>query len=228
MTPKQAGQQFVERLLADPAGFTERGEAYQLLQCYFAGFPLDTLRPLLDSNNVLVQRAAVFITGELGRAASVLVDAVVPLLNHEERYLRYNALEVLAVCATGSRAAHFVALLQALEDIDPSIRVLAMRMVCNADSSQLQAGRVFFSSPHDHREEHARGLSVLTGDTVETRDIEQLLQSPAPLARRYGAIAAGRIFANTPALLDVAARSPDEDIREFCRRVRLSHGGRPV
>ena len=61
--------QLIEAMLADPIAFEEQGRANELLKHYFSGFPLDTLRPLLRSENVAVQRNASFIASELGSRA---------------------------------------------------------------------------------------------------------------------------------------------------------------
>lgn len=46
----------IGELLADPAGFKERGRPYQLLEEYFAGLSVETLRPLLRHDDMLAKR----------------------------------------------------------------------------------------------------------------------------------------------------------------------------
>ena len=58
MTNTQAAQQLIDEILADPIQFEAEGRANDLLHYYFNGFRLDTLRPLLKSSDVVVQRNA--------------------------------------------------------------------------------------------------------------------------------------------------------------------------
>jgi hypothetical protein len=60
MNTAYLGNPLIGELLADPAAFQERGRAYQLLEEYFAGLPVQTLRPLLQHTDTLVKYAAVW------------------------------------------------------------------------------------------------------------------------------------------------------------------------
>ncbi|RYD89779.1 MAG: hypothetical protein EOP50_17010, partial [Sphingobacteriales bacterium] len=70
----------LNELIEDPVYFSEQGKSYRLLQEYFKGFPLDTLKPLLKHEDLYVQSAATFILSELGRDGCQLITDVIPLL----------------------------------------------------------------------------------------------------------------------------------------------------
>lgn len=100
----EKGEELIRDLLADPQRFGEEGQGYRLLQEYFEGLPLDTLRPLLRHESPVVQGEAMFVASELGEQARPLVDDVIPLVQSGDRDLRYDALEVIAVCCEAERA----------------------------------------------------------------------------------------------------------------------------
>jgi hypothetical protein len=203
-------------LLSDSARFFEHGRAYQLLQEYFAGFPVETLRPLLGNNDSMVRRAAVWVASELGRNAQSLIRDAVPLINDNDRYIRYHALEIVMVCSFGENVHEFVHVVRALESDDEVIRVLAMRLVSNAHDQQLEAAVRRASSLGPLCERHETCLSdLLEAERVTPLDIVALLDHEQPLARRYGAIAAKRLSHNFPAVLDHALSNADPDVRQF-------------
>ena len=81
MKPSAGADQLIQELHADPRGFADGGRAYQLLQMYFKGAPLDTLRPPLRSEDFLIQREAVWVASELGIQAFPLLDDVLRLID---------------------------------------------------------------------------------------------------------------------------------------------------
>src|SRR5262249_35041189 len=141
-----AGEQLIQALLADPETFTERGAAYQLVKEYFAGLPLETLRPLLRSEEILVQEAAVYVASELGHEASPLLDDVISLLTSNERVIRFHAMEVIAVCTKMQRFNDFAYVVQELESDDAVLRVLAMYLMSRVMDWQLEAARDRFEA----------------------------------------------------------------------------------
>ena len=216
---RDSGQRMIRELLDDPIEFNKRGRAYQLLQQYFDGFPSETLRPLLRSHDAMVQRAAVFVVSELGADACHLANDVVPLTASTDRYLKYLALEVVAVCSQGEATNTFAHVVQSLRSDDDVVRGLAMRLVANANAQQLRAALGFFQTPasSDRLDEH--GLSVLLeGESVQPGEIRRMLDHSEPLLRKYGAMAAKRLMKAFPELLVTATSIEDQDVRQFCER----------
>lgn len=218
MTKEDArvGEQLVSDLMADPRKFDSDGRAHDLLQVYFAGFPLQTLRSLLRHDDELVQRAAVFIASELGHESRDVVDDVIPLIHSKDRYLQYHAMEVVAVGGKGDQAATFAHVARALENQDDVLRALAMRLVSRADVSQLEAAGRSFEAPDSHHRTHAYGLHVLVaGHRVEPAVVGAMMHDADPLNRRYGAIAAKRLLREVPQLTTEAKASDDADVRRL-------------
>jgi hypothetical protein len=128
MMPPATGEQLIRELLTNPRVFSKDGRAYDLLQAYFAGLPLETLRPLLRDDDLLVRRAAAFVAEELGIQAQSLIDDILPLLASGDRYLQYHAMEALAVCSQGEQAAAFKHVARGLENDDDVLRFRAMEL----------------------------------------------------------------------------------------------------
>lgn len=211
------GHPLIGELLADPARFKQRGRAYQLLQEYFAELPVETLRPLLAHENILVRHAAVWIASELGGEASPVLDDVIPLIGSSDRHLVYHALEVLTVCAIGSYVDRFVLLPQALESEDDVIRSLAMRLLSRADQSQLEAAARFAETLPASRDVHRAGLGLLATAVSRNQEVRQMLLDENAVARKYGAIAAKRLHSAHADLLQMATTLSDGGLSQFAR-----------
>lgn len=214
----QTGERLIRDLLADPKQFDEAGRAYDLLQAYFAGLPLETLRPLLRSDDVFVQRSAAFVASELGREAWSLVDDVIPLLRSTDRHVSYYAMEVLTVCCEGVHAELFAHVARMVDSDDDVLRALAMRLVSNADRSQLEAAQRLFDTSNPRQRTHSNALRTLAaGDRVEPGVIAAMIHDADPLVRRYGAIAAKRLLRESPSLMLEVGASEDADLGRFYR-----------
>lgn len=221
---EQTGERLIRDLLADPQRFDADGRAYDLLQAYFAGFPLETLRPLLRSEAALVQRAAAFVASELGSQARSLVDDVIPLLSSGNRYLQYHAIEVLAVCSQAEHAGNFAHVVRALESDDDILRVLAMRLLSNADVAQLEAAHRRFETSDPRQQTHHHGLlSLVAGGRTRPGIVAAMIHDDDPLVRRYGAIAAKRLLREFPSLMMEVGASDDADLSQFYRSVVQAH-----
>lgn len=213
---KASATDLIGQLLEDPERFCDEGLGYQLLQAYFSGHDIETLKGLLGHEDQRVQREAMFVVSELGERAIPLIDDVIPLLTSGDRKLKYEALEVLAVCGEGERASEFVHVVSALDSDDDVIRALAMRLMSRADNSQLIAARRNLRGDSIVQLTHARGLSVMIESLPEKADIvASMIRDQHPLVRRYGAVAAARLRATQPHLFAEVGRSDDIEIRKF-------------
>lgn len=213
---KSSGEKLISELLTDPAKFYKQGKAYQLLQEYFHGLPLDTLQPLLGHSNGNVRGAAIFVASELGDKAKSLIQEIALLINDSDKKIQWDALESVMVCSTGTDVEKFLFVIKELENNDDSICRLAMRLVSNADLSQLEAGFKLSHTLSHSGKLHEQGLSVLLkGNSVTEAEIILMLKNPEPLNRIYGAIAAKRLFRHHPKFLEFAASSLDSNISRF-------------
>jgi hypothetical protein len=213
--------QLIEELLAEPRRFADSGRAYELLQTYFKGAPVDTLRPLLRSGDLFVQRAAAFVVSELGAQGCQVLDDVVSLMRSSDRYLIFHAMESVTVCATGVRTRAFVHVVAKLEDPDEVLRSLSMFLMSNAEASQL-IGAVEGGLHSGHQE----GLRLLLDASASDEAVLAFIHSETPLSRRYGAIAAARLYEKNPRLIDEVKTMEDGEVSSFVDAVLRSRRGR--
>lgn len=221
MKPAAQAEQLISELLAEPSRFEE---GYKLLQTYLKGAPLETLRPLLRSGDSVIQREAVWVASELGRQAFPLLDDVVPLIDSGDRYLAYHAMESVTLCATGARAPEFVHVVAKLEDPDEVLRSLSMFLMSNVEASQLigALGGELHSL-------HQEGLRLLLDASASDEAVLSFIHSDEPLSRRYGAIAAARLYEKNPRLIDVVRTMEDAEVGSFVDSVlRMRRGRRAV
>ncbi|MFA6095082.1 MAG: hypothetical protein WC757_04335 [Candidatus Paceibacterota bacterium] len=213
---ESSGEKLISELLANPDKFYKQGKAYKLLQEYFHGLPLATLKPLLSHSSGNVRGTAVFVASELGDKAKCLIQEVIPLINDPDKKIQWGALESVMVCSTGTDVEKFIFVVKGLESNDNSICRLAMRLISNAVLSQLEAGFKLSYTLSPFSKQHEHGLSVLLrGNSISEADIISMLKNPEPLNRVYGAIAAKRLFRHYPNLLEIASSSLDSKISRF-------------
>jgi hypothetical protein len=103
MSSDDEANDLLHELSVNPRKFDEQGRGYQLLQVFFRGLPVETLRPLLQDPDPLVQRTGGFVASELGRNAAAVVCDVVALLTSSDIHAQNSAMEVLTVCGVGER-----------------------------------------------------------------------------------------------------------------------------
>lgn len=216
MNAEFVGNSLIAELLSDPARFKREGRAYQLLEEYYSGLPVETLRPLLRHDDAMVRHAALWVTAELGQQACVLLDDAIPHIKSEDRFQSYHALEIVAVCAVGAQVERFIRIVAGLESGDSVIRGLAMRLMARADDSQLQAGAAAADDGGVGVDAHVRGLKLLAAiEAADPVEVQRFLVSDNEMDRCYGAIAAKRLCNRHPELLKLAETVPDATMRKF-------------
>lgn len=218
MNPAAEAEQLISELLAEPSRFQE---GYRLLQTYLKGAPLETLRPLLRSGDLVIQREAVWVASELGRQAFSLLDDVVSLIDSGDRYLAFHAMESVTLCATGVRAPQFVHVVAKLEDPDEVLRSLSMFLMSNVETSQLMG-----ALEGELHSVHQEGLRLLLDASASADAVLALIHSDEPLRRRYGAIAAARLYEKNPRLIDEVRTMEDSEVSSFLDSVLRSRRGR--
>jgi len=217
MTTREDARSLIGELLADPRRFVEDGRPYALLDAFWRGEPVETLRPLLRSGDPWVERAASFVAAELGAAAEVLVKDVISLLSSRDRLARNHAMEVLATCADGSQAEAFGHLAGMLEDDDIGIRLQAMDLVVGATTGQLHALAEFLRDHSEDRVAYANYVQMLINSGLSVAQIGSMLHSADALTRRYGAIAVKRLAQTDSGVAGLATDVEDPDLRDYLR-----------
>ena len=221
---KKKAENLIARLLMQPEKFDKSGAAYALLQEYFLGYPAETLLPLLGHSNYFVQKSAVWVTSELGRDGWPLLSGVLPMLDSDDRYLAYHAIEIVAACGVGEFAGFFSKVPTMMENQDEVLRITAMRLIGNTGAIKMdeilrQSTRAIWD------ERHFKFLKRLVNTVPAEREgiVEEMLGSSVPLERKYGAILARWTLSELPGLIFIALKNDDEDVRLYAERVVVVH-----
>jgi hypothetical protein len=203
--------QLIKEMLSD-----EQGAAYQLLQHYFSGLPIESLTPLLCHKNSYVRKGAMFIASELGEKVQILIDSIAPLVHDLDKHTAWYAMESILLCASGAYSDRFIAVVGELDNNAEPLRRLAMRLISKGNRSQLEGAKRRCEELGDSASIHEECLQTLIdGDRVESNAVRQMLDSNNQLVRFYGAIAANRLRWVYPELLDYAASNTNPDVKRF-------------
>jgi hypothetical protein len=211
---KVTGEALISELLTDAETFTEKHGPYALLQEYFHGFSLETLRPLLRHTDPAIRRVGAFITSELGSKGLHLVDDIVPLASSDDPRLVYDAMVAITSFSDGLGSA-FEYVLRNLAHVDSGIRRLCMQMTAGVSVTTLNVASQSFSQENPIDREHLTGISLLLQPAVNPDQIRRLLVDPSPLLRRYAAVAARRAITKAPELITEASLNEDADVKRF-------------
>lgn len=95
-----------------------------------------------------------------------------------------------------------------------------MRLLSNADISQLEASAKFFELKESYHKLHTNGLSKLIDiDKISNEEVLLMINNIEPLTRKYGIIAAKRLYNRFPTLINDAMKNHDNDISKFAQEV---------
>lgn len=220
MTEIRQATELINELLQNPERFDQEqingiSKGYCLLQHFFRGHAVETLRPLLKHNNPIVRRIAAFIAVEITISSAPLIEVVVPLIRDPDGYIAQDAIDCVFLCSAAGLEVHFLHIVRELESDRDRMNLVAMHLVSHANSRQLDAAlqdtdRLGLSAPL-----HRQGLAVLLKEELSEEAILTMVANSNPLLRKYGAIAAKRHCERWPDSFSALMSSEDEDIRKF-------------
>lgn len=215
------GNQLIDDLLKNPESFRNDGRTYELLQEYYKGLPLNTLKKLLHHHSKPVRMSAVWIVSELGADGEGLIDDMITLLDENDRYIKYHVIESIGVCAFGKNADKFINLLINMESEDEVIRNLVLRIISNTDVPQLFEILDSLKTSKVVKNEHIEGISLLCKvDTLDKNIVRKMLKSDNSLTRKYGIILSKKMCKKHPELISEALSNDDADIVRFAIEVK--------
>lgn len=138
-----AATSLTNRLLSASAP-KESGEAMNdLLSEFHRGYPIENLKPFLQSNNVSHVKIGAWIASELGGKGAVLLDDVSPLLQFPDAGVRISAVDCVLVWAGPSHGREIASVIDLLGDPDRRVRWKVMDFLSRATSAQLSAAECF-------------------------------------------------------------------------------------
>jgi len=208
----QRGDRLVERL---SAGGDDKLEN-ELLNAVFAGYPMDRLRRLLQSPNDSTVESGVWIANELAPNAGPLMDDIARLLSHPDRSVRYYATQTVLTGGTtdhGTATAKAVAL---ITDPDENVRYAVLQLLGYASREQLAASLP--SLPGGRTRDLTSWLIKLGTGTDDVATVIARLDGADDLERLFAAAGAARLAPSDITVLEHAAESDDEEVRDFAVR----------
>lgn len=206
---RTAGFELIEALKADPENFRYD---YQLYEEYCRGFDTKTLLPLLRSENEYIRLHAAEILAE-GAPAWVesFLDEAVRLLDDENVLIIMCALEAVAYSGYGE---YYLKLFEALEHGEFKVRHKAMSLFDSCSDIVYNHMLDYLKETGNMR--YYECISLLyCRDELREDELNLFLESDDPVKRKFGVIAAGRLYKKFPGILDKAADGSDEDIKIY-------------
>jgi hypothetical protein len=192
-------------------------DAHQLLDCFFAGYPLENLRALFDSSNEPAVKAGAWIASELGTGATPLLPFIRPLLRHESRYVRFFGLDVVLACAGWGDGALMAEAIGLIRDLDDAIKWKAMMFLARATTDQLAVGKANLAHDRELRQLTQWLMDREEDDTEGPQVIRRQLTAQMDLERLFAVVAAARGGVGSRELLTEAAASQDPRIQQFAQ-----------
>jgi len=189
--------------------------ANDLLREYHRGYPVESLRPLLFSDDQDVVAAGVFIASELGAKGSPLLDEVSRLIGYPKKSVRFDAIDCLLLWAGPSNKTELASVISLLGDPEPGVRWKVMDFLSRASREQLAAALSFLEVTEPNSV-NVGGLRWLIGSQAsDSQNVKTALQSKEGVLRKYGVVAARRMSNSNKEPLLYAASLDDPDVKNF-------------
>jgi hypothetical protein len=186
----------------------------ELLKGLFEGYPPEELRVLLRHSDPFIVECGVWLASELGGRARPIFPDLVPLLRFTSPWVRSEVVICLLVCADPfSDGKALAAGASLIVDPEQSVRWHACEFLQRASLEHLRAATRFLD---EEQPEVSFGVSwLLTPEANSDDAVGQMLGHASPILRRFGVVAAARLFPVSEVPFNNARRSPDEEIRRY-------------
>lgn len=204
------------KLLKHPDEFEKNGDSINLLQNYFEGFSIFTLKPLLKNSNYIVRETAIWILSELSDKAYPLISNVIKLLEENDRRLTYGILEIIMCNSSSEDSIYFIHIVNNLYNQDFIIKKLSMFLLSNANDYQLRSCIKHKNLIKQSVFENIRGIKkILEVENSNENDILSMLKEDNIL-KIYAAICASKTIGKFPNLIKEGIKSNNSLISRFC------------
>jgi len=206
-------QRLIARLLRHPDDRSTGKIVNHLINEFWSGYPATALRPLLHSDDVNIQQAALFILGELGHKARSLRDELPHFLAHPMPYAKVKAIEAALVATVGDPedGPIVASALALLDDPNESVRQRAVWLLLAAIEPQLRSALNFLDAVAGGSPHGSALQWLLSGPNADEMILR--LRAPSRLERLYALAAARRIADFDPEPLRQAHTASDEELR---------------
>ncbi|GAA2899242.1 hypothetical protein [Nonomuraea rubra] len=212
----QTGDDLIQRLLTHAADDAVVGPASNdLLDEFWAGYPVTNLVRLLHSGDDKLIRTGAWLLSELGELGGALIGEVPALLSHPLRQVRFFAIDVVLVNGRTWNGPLIAQTMNLSLDPESAVRWKVLGFLFEASTEQLRAGAM--SLEPGRVKESAEWLVRHDDEQPDPRDVVARLEGPDLVARLFAAAVAARWSEEDPNLLMHAAAAEDEEIRSFAQ-----------
>lgn len=212
------GLRLIELLKKDKEKFRKEHGGYQLLQEYFYGLSKETLRDLLSYEDKDIKALALWIISELGKTATDLLGEVVSQMNDDDPIICYYSSEMAAFYGTDKYMDDFMRVFGFFEHSNAKIRTLSMSIISRLSASRIQEAYTYLVNNKILGDSHEKGLlSLIHINTLTPSDITAMITSDDSIIRKYGVIAARKVYEKYPKIIKESVNSEDLDVQDFSK-----------
>jgi len=195
--------------------------AYDLLQEFFAGYPVDRLQLLLKSENHTAVEAGAWIASELGDDAAAVLDDLVTLLEHPSATVRFYAADSIFGCARADRGDAIAEAIKLIDDPDGGVRWRVMDSMARTSRSKLLAGAAHLDGAE---------YPLLTMLRSDGDGMVEISARGSGREQRIAAATAGRLaVGGNDQFLKAIADNETGELKQFAvdllRNIEISRGG---
>lgn len=212
------GLRLIENLKKDKEKFRKEGGEYQLLQEYFNGLSKETLRDLLCYEDKYIRQVTLWIISELGEPAEDLLEEVASQMNNDDPFICYYSSEIVACYGTDKYMDDFMRVFRFFEHSNAKIRTLSMFNISKLTDSRMKEAYAYSVNNKILSDSHEKGLlSLMHINTLTASDITAMLNSDDSVIRKYGVIAASKVYEKYPEIIKESVNSEDLDVQDFSK-----------
>lgn len=213
------GLRFIEILKKDKEKFRKEIGGYQLLEEYFHGLSKETLHDLLSYEDKDIRALALWIVSELGSAtAKDFLEEAATQMNDDDPAIYLWASEIVACCGTDKYMDDFMRIFVFFEHSNAKIRRISTRRISQLTDSRIKEAYAYSVNNKILSDSHEKGLlSLININTLTASDITAMLYSDDSVIRKYGVIAALKVYEKYPEIIKESVNSEDLDVQHFSK-----------
>lgn len=214
------GLRLIEKLKKDPEKFGGEDQ-YQLLEEYFHGLSTETLRDLLGYENKNIRGLAIWIISELGKeTAEGFLEEAASQMNDEDPVIYCYSSEIVACYGTGKYMDDFMRIFVFFEHSNDKIRRISIHRISLLSDSRIKEAYAYSVNKKILSASHQKGLSSLIHiNTLTASDVTAMLNSDDSIIRKYGVIAASKVYEKYPYIIKESVNSEDLDVQHYSKTV---------
>ena len=214
------GLRLIEILKKDKEKFKKEHGGYQLLEEYFHGLSKETLRELFCYEDKDIRALALWIISELGKETpkDFLGEVAAQMNDDDPAIYRYSS-EIVAWYGTGKYMDDFMKIFVFVEHSNAKIKIVSMYRISKLNDSRIKEAYAYSVSNKILSDSHEKGLlSLMHIDTLTASDITAMLHSDDSVIRKYGVIAASKVYDKYPEIINESVTSEDLDVQDYAKR----------